>query len=102
MNRSQLLGLAFLVMGLGHGGVAARSVLASGASGTSIIGLGYLLASVTIVALALVSIYRPAWIDNEELARQSVTRTDLQLVAVTVAALSASVVVGYSFTGWLP
>ncbi|PSP62698.1 hypothetical protein BRC77_09035 [Halobacteriales archaeon QH_8_64_26] len=99
MDRSQLLGLAFLVMGLGHGGVAARSVLASG---TSVIGLGYLLASATIVALALVSIYRPAWIDNEELARQSVTRTDLQLVAVTVVALSASVVVGYSFTGWLP
>jgi hypothetical protein len=99
MNRAQLLGLAFLVMGLSHGGVATRSVLASG---TSVIGLGYLLASATIVALALVSIYRPAWIDNEDLARQSVTRTDLQLVTVTVVALSASVVVGYSFTGWLP
>lgn len=99
MNRAQLLGLVFLVMGLGHTGVATRSLLASG---TSAIGLGYLLASATIIVLALVSIYRPAWVDNEDLARQRVTRTDLQLVSVTVVALLVSVVVGYSFTSWFP
>jgi len=99
MNRAQLLGLVFLVMGMGHSGVAARSVLASGPSA---VGVGYLLASVTIVALALVSIYRPAWVDNEDLARQRVTKSDLQLVAATVVALLASVVVGYTFTGWFP
>lgn len=99
MNRAQLLGVAFLVMGVGHAGVAARSVLVSE---TSTVGLGYLLASATIVVLALASIYRPAWVDNEDLARQRVTRTDLQLVTVTVVALLASVVVGYTFTGWFP
>lgn len=99
MNRAQLLGLVFLVMGLGHTGVATRSLLTSGSSA---IGLGYLLASATIVVLALFSIYRPAWVDNEDLARQRVTRADLQLVSVTVVALLVSVVVGYSFISWFP
>ena len=99
MNRAQLLGLVFLVMGLGHAGVAVRSLFASGAS---IVEFSYLLASATIVGLALVSIYRPARVDNEDLARQHVTRTDLQLLAVTVVALLVTVVVGYSFVGWFP
>jgi hypothetical protein len=99
MNRAQLLGLVFVVMGIGHAGVGTRSLLSSGAS---TIGLLYSLASATIVALALVSIYRPEWVDNGDLARQRVTRTDLQLVAVTIAALLVSVVVGYSFVGWFP
>jgi hypothetical protein len=99
MNRAQLLGLVFLVMGVGHAGIAVRSALRSGLSA---IGAGYLFASAMIVLLALISIYRPAWVDNEDLAGQHVTRSDLQLVTVTVVALLASVVVGYSFTGWFP
>lgn len=99
MNRAQLLGLVFPVMGVGHAGVATRSLLTVG---TSAIGLGYLLASTTIVVLALVSIYRPAWVNNKDLTRQRVTRSDLQLVAVTLVALSASVAVRYSFISWFP
>jgi uncharacterized membrane-anchored protein len=97
MNRSQLLGSVFLLMGVFQAAIGIRSLLRVGAT---TIGAGYLLASALIGSLALVAIFRPAWVDTEDLARERVTIGDVRLVVVTVGALLATVIVGYSFTGW--
>ncbi len=97
MNRAQLTGIMFAVMGGSQAVVAIRS-LSDGIAATKLL---YATTSLVILTLGFTLTYRPKWVNSDQLADQETTWMDIKLAVVTTIALFLTATVGYSFmTGW--